>query len=89
MRFLEHRTVYGQQAKTTASNAFCGEQVCTKLARGGPNNATYIVGYTILDREHTATVGIESLGTQLSGDEPLLAQIAPHHFCMKKVKRRT
>ena len=79
--------MYGQQAKSTISNAFLDEQACTKLARGGPNNATYIVGYTILDREHTATVGIESLGTQLSG-EPLPAQIAPHHSCMKNFKRQ-
>ncbi|CAL5225282.1 g8079 [Coccomyxa viridis] len=42
------------------------DDVCTKLARGGPNNATYITGFTILDREHTAIVGIEDLGTQLT-----------------------
>jgi hypothetical protein len=41
--------------------------VCTKLSRGGPNNATYIVGYTILDREHVINVGIEDIGTQLTG----------------------
>ena len=73
----------GNRPRPPPQALFFGEQVCTKLARGGPNNATYIVGYTILDREHTATVGIESLGTQLSGDEPLPAQFAPHHSCMK------
>lgn len=46
------------------------EQVCTKLDRGGPNNATYVTGFTILDREHTAVVGIEDIGTQLSGVGP-------------------
>ena len=46
---------------------FLLEQVCTKLARGGPNNATYAVGYTIMDREHVANVGIDETGTQLTG----------------------
>lgn len=37
------------------------------LKRGGPNNATYIVGFTILDREHVIQVGIADIGTQLTG----------------------
>lgn len=42
------------------------EQVCTKLARGGPNNATYVTGFTVMDREHTAVVGIDDAGTQMT-----------------------
>lgn len=52
------------------SSEFSALQVCTKLARGGPNNATYVTAYTILDREHAIQVGIEDIGTQLTGVYP-------------------
>lgn len=39
--------------------------MCTLLRKGGPNNATYVAGFTILDREHIANVGIADIGTQL------------------------
>ncbi|CAL8467174.1 g6710 [Coccomyxa elongata] len=42
------------------------DEVCTLLRRGGPNNATYIAGFTILDREHIINVGIADIGTQLT-----------------------
>ena len=42
-------------------------QVCTKLQKGGPNNATYVAGYTILDREHVVSIGIVPTNDQLTG----------------------
>ena len=42
-------------------------QVCTKLQKGGPNNATYVAGYTLLDREHVINIGIVPTNDQLTG----------------------
>ncbi len=49
--------------------------MCTLLRRGGPNNATYIAGFTILDREHIVNVGIADIGTQLTGG--LISTVKP------------
>lgn len=52
----------------TDASMLTARQVCTKLDRGGPNNATYVTAFTILDREHVIQVGIEDIGTQLTGN---------------------
>ena len=52
-------------------------QVCTKLTRGGPNNATYVVAYTILDREHIINVGVAATDDQLTGTSIATNALSP------------
>ncbi|CAK0735989.1 hypothetical protein CVIRNUC_000673 [Coccomyxa viridis] len=59
-------STYNEGDKDPCIGSGKNDDVCTKLARGGPNNATYAVGYTIMDREHVANVGIDETGTQLT-----------------------